>query len=108
MDLDRLRALTATAWATHVLETLEDYGRIPCLSPMFDDDWDGRGLLAEAAGRLRGGVQGRIDGAGLGQATAEVVRLPGLTPTLVVDVPASDPAVTGTTLCYGHYDKQPP
>jgi acetylornithine deacetylase/succinyl-diaminopimelate desuccinylase-like protein len=38
----------------------------------------------------------------------EVVRIPGLTPTVVVDVPPSDPDVSGTVLIYGHYDKQPP
>jgi acetylornithine deacetylase/succinyl-diaminopimelate desuccinylase-like protein len=38
----------------------------------------------------------------------EVVRLPGLSPTLWVDVPPTDPAATGTVLVYGHFDKQPP
>jgi acetylornithine deacetylase/succinyl-diaminopimelate desuccinylase-like protein len=41
-------------------------------------------------------------------AVVEVVRIPGLTSTVLVDVPASHPEVHGTVLVYGHYDKQPP
>ena len=31
-----------------------------------------------------------------------------MTPTVLVDVPATDPGATGTVVVYGHYDKQPP
>ena len=40
--------------------------------------------------------------------TVDVHRLPGLTPLIVCEVPASDPALTDrTVLLYGHLDKQP-
>jgi acetylornithine deacetylase/succinyl-diaminopimelate desuccinylase-like protein len=40
----------------------------------------------------------------------EIVRLPGLTPVVLMDVPASEgvPADAGTVVLYGHLDKQPP
>src|ERR1019366_8467678 len=41
-------------------------------------------------------------------AEIDVVRITGLSPTVLVDVPATDPGATGTVLVYGHYDKQPP
>jgi acetylornithine deacetylase/succinyl-diaminopimelate desuccinylase-like protein len=108
VDTDRLLSLTAEAWGSHVLESLQAFGKIPCLSPMFDASWQDHGLLADAAGLLAGWVRERIAGGGLGGTEVEVLTLSGLTPALVVEVPPSDPAVTGTVLCYGHFDKQPP
>jgi acetylornithine deacetylase/succinyl-diaminopimelate desuccinylase-like protein len=112
------------------LPVLEQYTRIPCLSPDFDSDWAAHGHIPEAAELLRSWAAARPI-AGL---EVELLELPGLTPVIVAEVPSSldppataDPAGTadqpvhdrgltrglGTpdaplTLLYGHLDKQPP
>jgi acetylornithine deacetylase/succinyl-diaminopimelate desuccinylase-like protein len=91
-------------WAADVLPLLKTYASIPGVSPAYDPDWEARGLLSETAELIAAWARDRD----LPGATVEVVRIPGLTPTVVVDVPATDPAATGTVLIYGHYDKQPP
>ena len=96
-------ASVATRWTAEVLPLLQTFARIPCLSPAFDPHWESAGHIDAAAGLLADWAGSRE----IGGATAEVVRIPGLTPTVLVDVPATDPA-GGTVLLYGHYDKQPP
>jgi acetylornithine deacetylase/succinyl-diaminopimelate desuccinylase-like protein len=54
-------------------------------------------------------VEAWIGTRGLPGATTEVVELPGRSPLLLVDVPATTGATDrGTVLLYGHLDKQPP
>jgi acetylornithine deacetylase/succinyl-diaminopimelate desuccinylase-like protein len=88
------------------LPVLEDYVRIPCLSPDFDADWDSHGQISSAATLLLDWVRSRpIPGL-----EAELLRLPALTPVLVAEVPAT-PGHEGDgrpALLYGHLDKQPP
>jgi len=94
----------AGVWRDEIVPALMDYIRIPALSPGFDADWAAHGHIADAVRQLRGWVEARaIDGA-----VVEVHTQPGLTPVIVVDVPATaggsddDPV-----LLYGHLDKQP-
>ncbi len=93
-------------WDSEILPSLIDFVAIPALSPMFDADWATSGHLDTAAEHLRSWLTGR----GIPGATVEIVRLPGLTPVVLMDVPASDgvPADAGTVVLYGHLDKQPP
>ncbi len=91
-------------WSADVLPLLVTYTAIPGVSPAYDPDWEDHGLLAQTADLIAEWARNRQ----LPGATVEVVRLPGLTPTVLVDVPATDPEATGTVLVYGHYDKQPP
>jgi acetylornithine deacetylase/succinyl-diaminopimelate desuccinylase-like protein len=93
-----------SAWREAVVPVLLEFGTIPDLSPAYDLEWEATGELARAAGLLAGWARTRD----LPGATVDVVDLPGLTPTVLVDVPPSDPGVTGTVVVYGHYDKQPP
>ncbi|MGH9291891.1 MAG: M20/M25/M40 family metallo-hydrolase [Acidimicrobiales bacterium] len=91
-----------------VLPTLADYVAIPCLSPAFDTSWATTGHIERAAELLVSWASTRPI-AGL---SVEVVRLPGLTPVIVAEAPASpgfvgDPSA-GATVLYGHLDKQPP
>jgi acetylornithine deacetylase/succinyl-diaminopimelate desuccinylase-like protein len=91
-------------WRSDVLPLLETFARIPNQSPAFDVQWEAAGHMEAAAELLASWASSRA----IPGALVEVIRLPGLTPTVVVDVPASDPDVDGTVLIYGHYDKQPP
>ncbi len=91
-------------WPAEVLPFLMEFARIPNLSPNFDQHWEQAGHMDEAAELVARWAEARdITGA-----TVEVVRLPGLTPAVLVEVPATDVDATGTVLIYGHFDKQPP
>jgi acetylornithine deacetylase/succinyl-diaminopimelate desuccinylase-like protein len=96
--------LATSAWRGAVVPFLLEFGEVPDLSPAYDPGWEATGELTRAAGLLADWARTRD----LPGATIDVVDLPGLTPTVVVDVPASDPRATGTVVIYGHYDKQPP
>ena len=87
------------AWEQHILPTLCEYTRIPCLSPAYDPDWSERGAITEAAELLLAWV--RDQDAAL---QAEIVTLPGRTPVLLVDNGGSGEPI----VVYGHMDKQPP
>jgi acetylornithine deacetylase/succinyl-diaminopimelate desuccinylase-like protein len=91
------------AWAAAV-PTMMDYVAIPARSPMFDPAWEEHGHLARAARLLRDWASARtIDGANV-----ELIERPGLTPVLLVEIPATDAALADrTVLMYGHLDKQP-
>jgi acetylornithine deacetylase/succinyl-diaminopimelate desuccinylase-like protein len=91
-------------WRPGILPLLQSFARIPNLSPAYQPDWEAAGHMEEAVRLLADWASQRA----IPGAAVEVVRLPGLTPTVLVDVPASDPEVPGTVLVYGHYDKQPP
>jgi acetylornithine deacetylase/succinyl-diaminopimelate desuccinylase-like protein len=91
-------------WRGAVLPLLLEYGRIPDLSPAYDPDWQASGELERAAELFADWARGRD----LPGAIVDVVRIEGLSPTVLIDVPATDPDALGTVLVYGHYDKQPP
>ena len=88
----------AARWRSDVLPLLVEFARIPNLSPDFDPAWQEAGHMDEAADLMATWAAGRD----LPGATVEVVRLPDLTPTVLVDIPASHPGATGTVLLYGH------
>ncbi|HYD56983.1 MAG TPA: M20 family metallopeptidase [Burkholderiales bacterium] len=92
----------AAFWDEAIVPALVDYVAIPAKSPHFDRDWAKNGHI-DAAVKLAEDWCRRhaLDGMKL-----EVVRLPGRTPVLLVEVPASG-AGQETVLMYGHLDKQP-
>lgn len=91
-------------WRADVLPLLETFARIPNQSPAYDAHWETAGHMEAAADLFAAWSEARA----IPGAVVDVVRIPGLTSTVVVDVPASDPTIAGTVLIYGHYDKQPP
>jgi acetylornithine deacetylase/succinyl-diaminopimelate desuccinylase-like protein len=107
IEAEKLLAEVRRLWDDDVLPALEDYIRIPNLSPHFAPEWRAEGNMDRAAELLTGWCSARqIEGA-----TVEVLRPDGLTPTIVVEIPSNSPG-TGDeagsgVFFYGHYDKQP-
>ncbi len=94
-------------WDADVLPALESYVRIPNLSPHFAPAWESDGHMDDAVELLANWCRSRpIEGI-----EVNVVRPPGLTPTIVVDVPAHDTEPRELdrpeVVIYGHMDKQP-
>ena len=81
---------------------LTDYIRIPNKSPAFDPDWEEHGHMDKAVALFAAWAREKLKH--LPGATLEVVRLPGRTPLIFIEVPGNAP---GTILMYGHLDKQP-
>jgi acetylornithine deacetylase/succinyl-diaminopimelate desuccinylase-like protein len=85
------------------LDTLTTYAAIPCLSPMFDEEWIDSGHIEEAIQLLAEWAAGRA----FASFDVQIHRLEGRTPVLVVTVDETAPGL-GTAVLYGHLDKQPP
>jgi acetylornithine deacetylase/succinyl-diaminopimelate desuccinylase-like protein len=90
----------AQFWDDAIVPALVDYIRIPAKSPHFDKDWEKNGHI-EAAVKLAADWCRKHAPEGM---KLEVVRLPGRTPVLFLEIQGSSP---GTLLMYGHLDKQP-
>ncbi len=94
-------------WSATLLPSLFDYVAIPCVSAAYDPDWEAHGHLEAAIEHVSAWCRARSV-AGM---TVDVHRLPGLTPVIVIEVPAFGdlPAerANDTVLFYGHVDKQP-
>ncbi|TWH21583.1 acetylornithine deacetylase/succinyl-diaminopimelate desuccinylase-like protein [Prauserella rugosa] len=107
MDTTVIRETVRDRWSPDsgaALEGLSGLVEIPALSPSFDADWQRTGALHDAIAHVRT----YLDARGLPGATTEVVELPGRTPVLLLDVPATEGARTDeTVVVYGHLDKQP-
>jgi acetylornithine deacetylase/succinyl-diaminopimelate desuccinylase-like protein len=100
LDYAGLTSFVDDAWERSIIPCLHDYIRIPNKSPLFDPDWAAHGHMDQAVQLLEGWCRAQIiDGL-----SVEVVRLPGKTPVLLVEVEGSG---EDTVLLYGHYDKQP-
>ncbi|MBS1200514.1 MAG: peptidase [Proteobacteria bacterium] len=92
-------------WDESVIPTLSDYIRIPNKSPQFDAEWEAHGHMQRAAELLADWCRRQpIEGLAI-----EIVKLPGRTPLLFVEVPARGlpPGSDDCVLLYGHLDKQP-
>ena len=102
MDKTALQRFVDETWSATIVPTLCDYIKIPNRSPAFDPDWAKHGHIDEAVALIERWCARRPI-AGL---TVEVVRLPGRTPLIYMEIPASA-ASRDTVLLYGHLDKQP-
>jgi acetylornithine deacetylase/succinyl-diaminopimelate desuccinylase-like protein len=100
MDSNAARDSIGRTWDQSILPELMNYVRIPNKSPAFDSDWEAHGHM-EAAVQLmrRWAAEHALPGTRI-----EVLRLPGRTPLLMLDVPGQ---VDDCVLMYGHLDKQP-
>ncbi|HEY8243192.1 MAG TPA: M20 family metallopeptidase [Casimicrobiaceae bacterium] len=91
-------------WDAEIVPELTEYIRVPAKSPHFDPSWEAHGYIERVILAAERWVRAQ-DVPGL---KVEIVRLPGRTPVLFFDVPATGHAGAGrTVLLYGHLDKQP-
>lgn len=102
-----LAAFADRAWDEEIVPAITRYITIPAKSPMFDADWEKHGLLERVITEAAAWIESKKV-AGL---KLEVVRVPGRTPLIFFEVPATREggnAPGAQTIClYGHLDKQP-
>ena len=102
LDVARTKKFIDQCWADEIVPTLVEYIKIPNKSPSFDPDWAAHGYMDEAVALFECWARAKLPS--LPGATLEVVRLPGRTPVILIDVPGEG---ENTVLLYGHLDKQP-
>jgi acetylornithine deacetylase/succinyl-diaminopimelate desuccinylase-like protein len=103
--LDSAAALAQVTdqWDRDIVRQLTDYIAIPAKSPGFDQDWAQHGYIDTVLRNAAAWVEAqKVEGLVL-----EVVRLPGRTPVIFFEVPATKAGSLQTILMYGHLDKQP-
>jgi acetylornithine deacetylase/succinyl-diaminopimelate desuccinylase-like protein len=102
MDTNRLSRFVGTFWDDSILPSITEYIRIPNKSPAFDPKWAEHGYMDDAVKLMEAWARQQLtDFPG---ATLEVVRLPGRTPLIFIEIPGDS---DDTVLLYGHLDKQP-
>jgi len=102
IDIEKTKKFVDQCWGDEIVPTLFEYIRIPNKSPSFDPDWAAHGYMDEAVALFERWAQAKLPA--LPGAALEVVRLPGRTPVICIDVPGPG---EDTVLLYGHLDKQP-
>lgn len=102
MQADEIQRFIDRQWRDSILPKLCEYIAIPNLSPAFDAQWERHGHMGKAIALLDAWCQQQP----LAEHRRLIHELPGRTPLLFLDIPASGGAA-GTVLLYGHYDKQP-
>src|SRR4051812_18641601 len=103
--LDSARALDQVTrqWDGDIVRQITDYIAIPAKSPGFDPQWQQHGFIETVLRNAATWVEAqKVEGL-----TLEIVRLPGRTPVIFFEVPATKAGSTQTVLMYGHLDKQP-
>ena len=102
MDITRLSEFIETFWEDSILPSITEYIRIPNKSPAFDPDWVEHGYMEDAVKLMEAWARPQLES--FAGATLEVIRLPGRTPLIFMEVPGDS---DDTVLLYGHLDKQP-
>ena len=104
MDYQAAQKFVDEVWMDTIVPELVEYIRIPNKSPHFDPDWEKHGYMEDAVKQVHAWCAEQ-DIAGM---TCEIVRLPGRTPLIFMEIPGEIPgAGDDTILLYGHLDKQP-
>jgi len=105
--VDSMQSRIDRVWDDDIVPELTGYIRIPNVSKAYEPDWRELGHMDRAVEHIRRWCATRAI-AGL---TVDVVSLPGLTPMIVMEVPAfgagSTRGADDVVLLYGHLDKQP-
>ncbi len=85
IDIARTRKFVDQCWGDEIIPALVEYIKIPNKSPSFDPDWAAHGYMDEAVALFERWARAKLPS--LPGATLEVVRLPGRTPVILIDVP---------------------
>ena len=100
MDPNAGQLYLDSIWNDSIVPELIEYIRIPNKSPLFDADWARHGHMDAVVAQFEKWARG-LNVRGL---QLEVVRLPGRTPLMYMEIPGDSDR---TVLLYGHLDKQP-
>ncbi|MDY6946575.1 MAG: M20 family metallopeptidase [Pseudomonadota bacterium] len=107
MNSEQLLRYVSGVWDKSIIPALCEYIRIPNKSAHFDTEWEKHGHMDAAAELMRQWCEANA----LPGMKTEIVRLPGRTPLLFIDVPGSGDSAHSArhdcVLMYGHMDKQP-
>src|SRR4249919_1318821 len=86
LDADGLLRFIDGKWDKDIVPQLVEYIRIPNKSPMFDAEWASHGHMDRAVELMRAWAAAQsIAGLAL-----EIVQLPGRTPLIFIEIPATD------------------
>ena len=102
MDVAAAKAFIGRMWDEEIVPELTAYIRIPNKSPAFDPEWTQHGFMEKAVEQFAAWAKAKI--APIERANLGVVRLPGRTPVILIEIPGD---IDDTVLLYGHLDKQP-
>jgi len=103
LDPATLTTYIDNKWDKEIVPNLVRYIEIPAKSPGFDADWEKNGYIDRVVRDAADWVRAqKVPGLQL-----EVIKLPGRTPVLFFEIPASGASGNDTVLMYGHLDKQP-
>ena len=100
MNTDRTRRYVEELWDDSIVPELVEYVRIPNKSPHFDPQWAAHGYMDAAVEHMVRWCEAHA----LPGMELEVVRLPGRTPLIFIEVPGEG---DDCLVLYGHLDKQP-
>lgn len=104
MDTPNAQRFIDEKWNDEIVPELVEYIKIPNKSPHFDPDWEAHGYMEDAVRQIYAWCA-KQDIPGM---TSEIVRLPGRTPLIFMEIPAANGGSDDDTiLLYGHLDKQP-
>lgn len=102
LDAHKTKDFMDAIWDKEIVPALTDYIRIPNKSLAFDPEWERHGHMNKVVEMFTAWAKEKLKQ--LPGASLEVVRLPGRTPLIFIEVPGK---AQGTVLMYGHLDKQP-
>ncbi len=100
MDSQKIRQFVNDQWDKTIVPELIEFIKIPNKSPAFDSDWEQHGFMEQAVEQIVNWCEAQV----IPGLNLEVVRLPGRTPLIFMDIPGE---LDDTVLLYGHLDKQP-
>lgn len=100
MDQQKNITFVNTFWEQNILPTLMEYIKIPNKSPMFDQDWQKHGYMAQAVKLIVDWCKAHA----ISDMKLDVITLENRTPIIFIEIPGNS---ADTVLLYGHLDKQP-
>ncbi|MEO8847395.1 MAG: M20 family metallopeptidase [Casimicrobiaceae bacterium] len=104
MNNSALEQRIAAQWDAEIVPQLTEYIGVPAKSPHFDPQWESHGHIERVVQQALAWVKAQP----INALAAQIVRIPGRTPLLFIDIPATAGyAHPGTVMLYGHLDKQP-